>query len=76
MKFLMGDCLARRFNLTGQSGKRAFKPLLLFEVVFGKEMLCFPHKHIQDHYAMHTELVFTTCKISSIAFKHESYCRQ
>jgi hypothetical protein len=36
MKFLLSDELARKFNLTGQRGKRAFKPLSLFEVIFGK----------------------------------------
>jgi hypothetical protein len=36
MKFLVSDELARKFNLTGQRGKRAFKPLSLFEVLFGK----------------------------------------
>lgn len=35
MKYVMGHELARQFNVTGQRQKRAFKPLQLFEALYG-----------------------------------------
>jgi hypothetical protein len=36
MNFLLGDELPCKFNVTGRSRKRAFKPLSLFEFICGK----------------------------------------
>lgn len=35
MKFIFGYELARNFNVTGQRGKRAFKSLKLYDVLYG-----------------------------------------
>jgi hypothetical protein len=36
MKFLLAANVARELNLSGQSGKRGFGNLLLFEVIYSK----------------------------------------
>lgn len=36
MRFMLGDDLARKFNLTGQKGKRSFAKLVLFDILFSK----------------------------------------
>jgi hypothetical protein len=36
MKFLLAANVARELNLSGQSGKRSFGKLLLFEIMYSK----------------------------------------
>jgi len=43
MKFLFTHELARQFNLSGQRNKHAFKPLELFNVMYGRYSLQFVH---------------------------------
>ena len=40
MRYLFSCQLARQFNLCGQRDKYAFKPLQLFNVMFGRYFLC------------------------------------